>query len=97
MPLDHIQDHGANVYLAVTISPNSPLFQHPEQLAVHPALTHVGQVGELRDVQLLSVPRENWSGAQNDVMSSLNGVDGVKRVDVQDPPRMRAKRDAADL
>ncbi|KAI0810827.1 hypothetical protein BC629DRAFT_1280879, partial [Irpex lacteus] len=77
--------------------PNSAFYQNPAQLASHPALTHVGQVGQLRDVQLLSAPRESWSRIEGDVLSSLNGLDGVQRVEVQQPPRTRAKRDAEDL
>ena len=64
---------------------------------MHSALNHIGQMGQLRDVQLLSVPREDWARVQGDVLSSLNGLQGVRRVDVQDPPRMRTKRDTADL
>ncbi|KAI0344968.1 hypothetical protein BDW22DRAFT_1353787 [Trametopsis cervina] len=96
MSSHHAQDHTSNVYLAVTISPNSPLYQNPDQLASHPALTYVGQVGELRDIQLLSTPRSGWSTMQEDVISALNGLNGVRRVDVQEP-RTRAKRDVSDL
>ena len=97
MPTPHMQDHNANVYLTVTVSQSSPLYQNPNLLACHSALTHVGQVGQLRDVQLLSVPRGDWDHVQGDVFSALNSLQGVRRVDVQDPPRLRAKRDEADL
>jgi hypothetical protein len=97
MSLSHVQDHSSNVYIAVTVSPNSALYQNPSQLAVHPSLTHIGQVGELRDVQLLYTPRQGWSDTQGQIMGALQGMDGVRRVDLQDPPRTRAKRDTADL
>ena len=92
-----IQDHNANVYLAVTLSSSSALYQNPQDLAAHPALTHIGQAGQLRDVQLLSVPRDDWERVQSDVLSKLNSLHGVSRVDVQEPPRMRSKRDMGDL
>ncbi|KAH9842451.1 uncharacterized protein C8Q71DRAFT_853008 [Rhodofomes roseus] len=72
MSSQHVLNHDDNVYLAVTVSPSSRFMANPEQLAVHPSLTHLGMVGE--------------------ILSSLNGLDGVKHVDVQGPPRMRAKR-----
>ena len=93
----YIQDHSSNVYLTASISRNSALYQNPAQLASHPALTYVGQVGELRDVQLLSVSRDEWPRVQGDVLGYLDGLDGVQRVDVQAAPHMRAKRDVSDL
>lgn len=97
MTSQHIQDHSANVYITVTVSSSSSLYQHPEQLVSHPALNYIGQVGQLRDIQLLSVPREEWEHVQGDVLSNLNGLQGVTRVDVQEPPRTRSKRDVSDL
>lgn len=97
MSSQHIQDHNANVYLAITISPASPSYQNPEQLAVHPALTYIGPVGQLRDVQTFSVPREDWGRVQGDVLRQLSDLPGVQRVDVQEPPRQRAKRGLEDL
>lgn len=97
MASQHIQDHDANIYLTVTVSSGSPLYHNPEQLVTQPALTHIGAVGQLRDVQLLSVPREEWNRVQGDVLRKLNSMQGVLRVDVQEPPRMRSKRDTGDL
>ncbi|KAI0085930.1 hypothetical protein BDY19DRAFT_386052 [Irpex rosettiformis] len=93
----YAQDYNSYVYLTVTVSPNSSLYQNPTQLASHPALTYIGQVGQLRDVQLLSAPRDGWSRVEGDVISSLNGLDGVRRVDVQQSPHTRTKRDISDL
>ncbi|KZT11163.1 uncharacterized protein LAESUDRAFT_720352 [Laetiporus sulphureus 93-53] len=92
MSSQHVLNHDENVYITVTVSPSSRFIEHPEALSVNPALTHLGPVGQLRDVQLLSVPRENWPRLQGEILASLNGLDGVRRVDVQDTPRTRVKR-----
>ncbi len=85
-------DHVSNVYLAVTLSPGSPAYNHPELLTSHATVTHVGPVGELRDVQLLSVPQGSWGHVQAEVLSTLNGINGVRSVQIQQPPRTRVKR-----
>lgn len=92
MSSQYVLNHVENVYLAVTVAPSSRLLENLVELEVHPSLSHMGNVGQLRDVQLLSVPRESWPRIQGEVLSSLNSLDGVRRVDVQDPPRARAKR-----
>ena len=86
-----------NVLITVTLSPTSALYSSPDELLVHPLLTRIGRVGELQDVQALSVPRESWFGAQSEVFAALNALPGVLRVDVQDPPRTRSKRRADEL
>ena len=86
-----------NVLITVTLSPTSALYSSPDGLIVHPLLTRLGRVGELQDVQVLSVPRDNWSQTQGDVLSALNALPGVLRVDVQDPPRTRTKRGGDEL
>lgn len=90
-------DHSTNVYLAVTVSPTSQLFSQPEHLATHPSISHLGPVGQLEDIQLLSVPRASWGRVQGEVLAQLNSLNGVQRVDVQDAPRQRVKRGAEDL
>ncbi|KAI1790447.1 hypothetical protein LXA43DRAFT_973632 [Ganoderma leucocontextum] len=86
-----------NVLITVTLSPTSALYSSPDGLLVHPLLTRLGHVGELQDVQVLSVPRESWFQAQGEVFGALNALSGVLRVDVQDQPRTRAKRRADEL
>ena len=87
-----------NVLIAVTVSPTSGLYHDPDSLAAaHPVLLRLGRVGELQDVQLLAVPRQNWETAQGDVLAALNGLAGVLRVDVQDSPKRRAKRGGDEL
>lgn len=86
-------DYSANTYIAVTLSPSSIFQQDPASLSmVHPALTHIGQVGALQDVQLLSVPNGDWNSVKDDVLGRLGGQSGVVRVDVQQQ-KTRAKRD----
>lgn len=86
-----------NVLITVTVSPTSALFNSPDGLLVHPLLTRLGQVGELQDVQALSIPRASWAQAQAEVFGALNALPGVLRVDLQDPPRTRAKRRGDEL
>lgn len=86
------ENHDENVYLSVTLSPSSRFFENPESLAVNPALTHLGSVGALRDVQLLSAPRGSWPRLQGEILASLNSLEGVKHVEIQGPPRQRVKR-----
>ncbi|CDO71921.1 hypothetical protein BN946_scf184940.g68 [Trametes cinnabarina] len=57
----------------------------------------LGRVGQLQDVQLLSVPRASWPSVQGELLDSLNALPGVLRVDVQEKPRTRAKRGGDEL
>ncbi|KAI0747715.1 hypothetical protein C8Q80DRAFT_1219175 [Daedaleopsis nitida] len=91
------QQHAGNVLLAVTLSPTSAAHADPDALVVHPLVARLGQVGALQDVQLLAVPRESWPTVQGAVVDALHALPGVLRVDVQDPPRLRAKRGADEL
>ena len=91
------QQAADNVLLAVTVSTTSPLYSDPDGLIVHPLISRLGQVGQLQDVQLLGVPRGSWTHAQAEVLDSLNSLEGVLRVGVQDPPRLRAKRGGDEL
>ena len=83
----------SNVYLAVTLARSSPFYTNPSSLSTsHPAIDHVGNVGQLPDVQLFSVPKVEWNSQQQDILSFLKGSKGVQRVDVQSP-KMRSKRE----
>jgi hypothetical protein len=86
-----------NTYLAVTLSSSSPFIASPEALAsVHPAIAYVGQVGSMADVQLVSVPKFKWEKASEDMLGALNGAEGIRRVDVQEPVQ-RIKRGGDEL
>jgi hypothetical protein len=83
----------SNIYLAVTLARTSPFNTNPSGLsAFHPAVNHVGNVGQLSDVQLFSVPKVEWDSQQQNILSFLKGSEGVQRVDVQSP-KTRSKRD----
>ncbi|KAG8772363.1 hypothetical protein FRC12_003096 [Ceratobasidium sp. 428] len=94
-------DYAAFTYLAVTLSPQSPLSTNPNALATRTSesiqglgVQHVGRVGELEDVQLFSVPKNVWDGtggASAKILETIKAQEGVKGVDVQ-VPRMRSKR-----
>lgn len=88
-------NYSTHTYLAVTFSTSSHFLADPDSLSsVHPALAHVGQVGELKDVHLFSVPKEEWKRADSAIQDVLSAkrAEGVLRVDVQ-VPKGRAKRD----
>jgi hypothetical protein len=81
-----------NVDIAVTLAPNSPYISSPASLAsIHPALTHVRQIGQLSDAQLVSVSKDDWDGVSEDILKSLKAADGVVSVKVQQP-KQRSKR-----
>lgn len=81
------------VYLAVTLARSSPFYSNPSGLSIpYSAVNHVGNVGQLPDVQLFSVPKAEWDSRQQDILSFLKGSEGVQRVDVQSP-KARSKRD----
>jgi hypothetical protein len=94
-------DYTSNIYLAVTLAPSSSYASDPASLSTsHSALsnaqfTHVGQVGQLRDVQLYSVPKDKWeqSGVQEAVTDALRKAspEGVRDVEIQ-AVKMRSKR-----
>ena len=86
-----------DVLITVTLAPTSGLFNDPDGLAIHPLIRRLGHVGELQDVQLLGVPKGRWPGVQSEVLEGLNGLPGVLRVDVQEQPRLRAKRGGDEL
>lgn len=86
-------DHNANIYLAVSLPSGSSYLTQPQSLAqTHHLLNHVGQVGQLEDIHMYSVPKDEWEQNQEEVLSLLKAQDGVGRVDVQSLAP-RAKRD----
>jgi hypothetical protein len=88
-------DYNTHVYLAVTLSTTSPYIHAPSALEnVHPSIAHMGQVGQMQDVQLLRVSKQNWNGMQDEILGSLRQE--VIRVDVQEP-RTRVKRGGEGL
>jgi hypothetical protein len=95
MPLN--LDYQANTYIAVTVTAGSEYVTSPSSLAnIHPALSYVGKVGELDDVQLLAVPKPQWESESESILSYLKGKNGINGVDVQEL-RQRVKRGGDEL
>ncbi|THH14264.1 hypothetical protein EW146_g6048 [Bondarzewia mesenterica] len=88
-------NYSTHTYLTITFNPSSPYLSDPGSLSsVHPALAHIGQVGELRDIHIYSVPNDEWNKADGTIRDALRAkqAEGVLRVDVQ-TPKGRTKRD----
>ncbi|KAF9065468.1 hypothetical protein BDP27DRAFT_1151813, partial [Rhodocollybia butyracea] len=83
-------DHNVNTYVAVTVSPNSA-FSFASLASIHPSLSHVGPIGQLHDVHLVSVPKQDWDNIGDDILASLRSSEGVTHVSIQEP-KQRAKR-----
>jgi hypothetical protein len=85
-------DYSSNVYLAVSLTSSSVYQYNPIEIPSFPTVSQVGVVGELSNVLLLAVPKDEW---QNDGPAILERLkedkDNVARVDVQQPKR-RLKR-----
>ncbi|KAK7677059.1 hypothetical protein QCA50_019957 [Cerrena zonata] len=90
-------DFSANTYLTVIVTSGSTVANNPTILAVHPSMVHQGKVGELSDIQLVSVPRNLWDESKDNILQSLHALNGVRRVEVQDSPRTRLKRGGDEL
>ena len=90
-------NYDSNTYLALTLSPRSQYLSSPSAvLQAHPSLTHVGQVGQLADVQLYGVPKAVWQQESASILNLLKSLEGVDRVDVQGL-RTRHKRGDDEL
>jgi hypothetical protein len=90
-------NYDSNTYLALTLSPHSLYISSPSAvLQAHPALTYVGQVGQLADVQLYGVPKAVWQQESESIMNLLKSLEGVDSVDVQSL-RTRPKRGGDEL
>ncbi|KAG7092816.1 hypothetical protein E1B28_009132 [Marasmius oreades] len=92
-------NYDLNTYIAITLAPGSSFSRSPVSLtSVHPALAHMGQVGELIDVQLVSVPKSQWNTVGDDILASLRSrsSEGVVSVEIQQP-RQRVKRGGDEL
>jgi len=91
-------DFSSNAYLTVYLTPSSIYLSDPSLLStIHPALCHVGPVGVMKDVQILSVPKSDWTrnNQQDGILQALheNVGKGIQRVEVQEEPKQRARRD----
>jgi len=96
LPVSVSTMQASSVDLAVTFATASPFLSNPTSLAnMHPDLynlQYTKQAGELSDVLVFAVPAANDGARKDQVVEALKGLEGVLRVDVQEP-RMRVKRD----
>jgi hypothetical protein len=97
MPTPIALDYAINNYISVTLSPRSSLRSSPDRLAQHPAVSYVGLVGELQDVQLVSVPKADWAEKEADVLEWLKARDGVIQVNIHSDQKTRARRGGGEL
>lgn len=90
-------DYASNVYLAVSLTPSSTYTSTPISLANYPSVSSIGNVGELQDVKLLSIPKDEWNTAGEDIMDALKGdKENILQVFVQEP-KTRKKRGGDEL
>ncbi|KAF8162721.1 hypothetical protein B0H34DRAFT_292139 [Crassisporium funariophilum] len=90
-------DHDNHSYLAITLSPQSPFFFNPSTItAIHPSLTYRGPVGQLNDVHLYSIRKDEGMHARDDAVDALKAGDGVLHVEIQ-VPQTRVKRGGDEL
>ncbi|KAH9483534.1 hypothetical protein JR316_0003002 [Psilocybe cubensis] len=95
--MPHQLNHDTHGYLAVTFSPNSSFLNAPSSLInAYPGLQYQGQVGELSDVHLYSMPKDIWLSARDDVLGGLKKDGDVVYVEEQ-VPRQRVKRGGDEL
>lgn len=90
-------NYAVNTYIAVTLPPASSYLQTPASLGlVHPAVAHVGQVGAMPDVQLVSVPKQEWEVSETARGEILAAFKAIGKVDIQEP-KQRTKRGGDEL
>lgn len=90
MPLDY----NANTYVAVFLTPTSIYTNQPISLQVFPSVASVGNVGQLQDTQLLSVPKTDWEIFGDQIIATLKeDKSNIARVDVQE---LRARKKRGD-
>lgn len=97
MSIPHQLNHDANSYLAVTFTPSSSYISSPSSLVdSFPGLSYQGKVGQLDDVHLYSMDKQNWLHARDTVLSGLDNHSEILYVEEQ-TPRHRAKRGMDEL
>lgn len=88
---------GINTYLAVYLSPSSHFLSQPALLgSLHPYLSHLGPLGVMHDVQILSAPKDAVTSNQlEDILAALQAEsdEGIIRVEILKEPQQRSKRD----
>jgi hypothetical protein len=87
-------NYATHAYLTILLAPSSSLLADPS--AVHPDLKYIGPVGQLPDIHIFSFPKPTWDHSSAAIISTLRQIDGVLKVDIQEP-RTRVKRDQHDF
>lgn len=75
-----VMDHDLNKYLAVTFKRNTAYISNPSSLCdtvPEIGLTYVGQVGQLRESHVYSIPLVQWTGSEVDAIRALEGIASV--------------------
>lgn len=90
-------NHDINIYLAVSLAPSSQYSTSRIDLPSYPSVSDIGPVGQLSDVKLLSIPKDEWENAGENILETLRqDKQNVLRVDVQ-MPKTRKKRGTDEL
>ncbi|GJJ11908.1 hypothetical protein Clacol_006146 [Clathrus columnatus] len=88
----------ANTYLTVYLSPSSPYLsgQHASLNSIHPDISHVGPLGVLNDVHIISAAKEDWgrNDIREDILAALQPTqdNGIIKFEVLKEPQQRTKR-----
>ncbi|TFK46383.1 hypothetical protein OE88DRAFT_1739486 [Heliocybe sulcata] len=97
MPEPQNLNHGTTTYLTVTLASSISPSSLPSYLNVNAeaavALDNLGNVGELKDVHLVGVPKEQWDTWGSEIVQRLQAGPGVTDVQVVAAPSTRRKRD----
>ncbi|TFK46403.1 hypothetical protein OE88DRAFT_916771 [Heliocybe sulcata] len=97
MPEPQNLNHDATTYLTVTLASSISPSSLPSSLNVNAeaavALDYLGNVGELKDVHLVGVPKEQWETWGSEIVQRLQARPGVTAVQVVAAPSTRRKRD----
>jgi hypothetical protein len=91
-------DYIHSTYLSITFPPTSPYYSSPDTFSLSTPITHVSQIGELKDshVYRVGVEKDEWEGIKDRVMQEARGVLGVAQVK-ELVPAQRAKRGGGGL
>ncbi len=91
-------DYAHSTYLSIIFPPTSPFYSAPSTLSLYTPVTHVSQVGELKDshVYQVGVEKNEWDTIKDRVMNEIRALPGVAVVS-ELKPTMRTKRGGGEL
>jgi len=90
-----VLNHDLTTYLAVTLSPSASTSTLADPIPVEPpvSVAYLGTVGQLSDVHLLGIPKEEFRTEGTEILDALREREGVVRVEVVAAPQTKRKRD----